>query len=110
MLRAVASVWATPTSTDAKASGNGSAKIAAGESWGGTLTDQTCRMPGPLPEMTSPAGLDGAPAADLNPRFVEALMGVPPGWLTPCTSVGTDSYLEWLRSQRSNLRGVLAWL
>jgi hypothetical protein len=27
----------------------------------------------------------------LNPRFIEALMGLPNGWLTPSTSAATDS-------------------
>ena len=37
---------------------------------------------------TSTGGLNGKV---LNPRFVEALMGLPNGWLTPSTSVATDS-------------------
>jgi hypothetical protein len=40
-------------------------------------------------------GKPGSPKADLNPRFVAALMGVPWDWLTPCTSVATDSYRQW---------------
>jgi hypothetical protein len=35
--------------------------------------------------------------ADLSPRFVEALMGLPSGWLTPSIWVGTDSFQQWLR-------------
>lgn len=37
------------------------------------------------------AGNDGQPKADLNPRFVAALMGVPWDWLTHSTSEATDS-------------------
>ena len=40
--------------------------------------------------------------ADLNPRFVEALMGVPPNWLTPSTSVETGSYQRWLHAHSLN--------
>ena len=41
---------------------------------------------------TTPSdGNDGSPKADLNPRFVAALMGVPWDWLTPSTSAATDS-------------------
>lgn len=46
---------------------------------------------------TSTDGESGPPKVDLSPRFVEALMGVPQNWLTPCTSVATDSYQRWLR-------------
>jgi len=40
---------------------------------------------------TTTDGPNGSPKADLNPRFVAALMGVPWDWLTPSTSAGTDS-------------------
>jgi len=42
-------------------------------------------------QTTSTDGPTGSPEADLNPRFVAALMGVPPDWLTPSTSEATDS-------------------
>ncbi len=32
-----------------------------------------------------------SPRVDLNPEFVGALMGLPPGWLMPYTLAGTDS-------------------
>lgn len=40
---------------------------------------------------TTPDGSTGLPRADLNPRFVAALMGLPWDWLTPYTSAATDS-------------------
>lgn len=42
-------------------------------------------------------GPSTSPRVELNPRFVEALMGLPKGWLTPCTLVETDSFQQWLR-------------
>lgn len=39
---------------------------------------------------TTPSG--GLAGLALNPRFVEALMGLPNGWLTPSTSAATASY------------------
>lgn len=36
-------------------------------------------------------GTGGTGGMVLNPRFVEALMGLPAGWLTPCTSGEMDS-------------------
>ena len=47
-------------------------------------------------------GNDGSPRADLNPRFVAALMGVPWDWLSPFTSVETASFHAWLRSHSVN--------
>lgn len=59
------------------------------------------------PTTTTP-GTDGSPKADLNPRFVAALMGVPWDWLNPCTPVETDSYHAWLRKHSPNWRLELA--
>lgn len=54
-------------------------------------------LSGPQAETTTPDGPNGSQPVDLNPRFVEALMGVPPNWLTPSTSAETASYQRWLR-------------
>lgn len=55
----------------------------------------------PLP-MTSTDGVNTLPSTlVLNPRFVEALMGVPLGWLS-CEPVETESFRRWRRS-----RGVI---
>jgi hypothetical protein len=53
-------------------------------------------------QTTPTDGNDGPPKADLNPRFVAALMGVPWDWLTPSTSVETASYHAWLRQHSVN--------
>jgi hypothetical protein len=53
-------------------------------------------------QTTPTDGNDGPPKADLNPRFVAALMGVPWDWLTPSTSVETDSYHAWLQAHSVN--------
>lgn len=55
------------------------------------------QLHGPPAATTTTDGDTGSPKVDLNPRFVEALMGVPQNWLTPSTSVETDSYQQWLR-------------
>jgi hypothetical protein len=52
---------------------------------------------GPPCATTPTDGPSGSPRADLNPRFVESLMGLPLGWLTPSTSVETASFRRWLR-------------
>ena len=57
---------------------------------------------------TSTDGNDGAPRADLNPRFVASLMGVPWDWLNPCTSVATDSFHAWQQKHSPNWRLELA--
>lgn len=44
---------------------------------------------------TSGDGDDGPRRADLNPSFVAALMGLPPGWLTPSRPVATASFRRW---------------
>lgn len=41
---------------------------------------------------TQTDGPTTSPRVDLNQEFVGALMGLPPGWLTPYTLAGTDSY------------------
>ena len=111
--------WPTPTGVDAQSSG--------GKELGTnvTLTDAAVRMwptpkttdcvsaspgdgnrsdPGLRYQATRPDGTDGERKADLNPRFVAALMGVPWDWLNPCTSVATDSFHEWQQKHSPNWR------
>lgn len=124
--------WPTPTATDCKASGNGQKAIEAGwagtltdqavRQWptptahdhkdlGGPPSQQERHSPGLATiaahsgrqvETTTPDGPTGSQPVDLNPRFVEALMGVPPNWLTPSTSVETGSYRRWLQLHSSS--------
>lgn len=74
--------WPTPTAHDAEGQG---------------FDDTNLHNAGLQHATTTTDGSTTSPPADLNPRFVEALMGVPPGWLTPCTSVETALYRRWLR-------------
>ena len=64
----------------------------------------TAARHGPHDPTTPTAGNDGSPKADLNPRFVAALMGVPWDWLNPSTSVETDSFHEWQQKHSPNWR------
>ena len=82
--------WPTPTAHDAKGQGHDNTNL------------HNAAMHGRQAGTTPTDGPTTSPPADLNPRFVEALMGVPPGWLTPCTSVATDSFQWWLRAHSLN--------
>ena len=80
-------MWPTPCARDGKCEPGPNAQM-------GTLPAAASRH-----APTTPTdGNDGSPKADLNPRFVASLMGVPPDWLTPSTSVATASFHEWLRA------------
>ena len=96
--------WPTPTAGDTKASGGNPDTTGT---HGTTPTDAACRLPGPLDETTGTDGSATSPKVDLNPRFVEALMGVPPNWLTPSTSVETASFLRWLHTHSLSSPTVL---
>ena len=50
--------------------------------------------PGLHAQMTPTDGDDGLPMADLNPRFVEALMGLPDRWADPQATV--TSFTSWV--------------
>jgi hypothetical protein len=53
-------------------------------------------------EATKPDGNNGSTKMDLNPRFIETLMGVPQDWLTNSTSEETDSYQQWQHTHSPN--------
>lgn len=64
----------------------------------GLLTCAVTHTTSGPPAATTPTdGESGSQRVDLNPRFVEALMGVPQNWLTPSTSVETGSFQRWQR-------------
>lgn len=88
-----AKMWPTPTSHDPKDLG-GPPSQHERKSPGLATVASLHGRPG---ETTPTDGESGSPKVDLNPRFVESLMGLPPGWLTPSTSVETDSFQRWLR-------------
>lgn len=94
--------WATPTAGDAKASGSRNAPGSAAHA-GTRLTDmiRTGDSHGRRDRETPKDGENGSKPAVLNPRFVEALMGMPLGW-TDCAASVTESYRSWLRAHGWN--------
>ena len=96
--------WTTPKAHDAKSGDCRSER----ERNTPDLPAQASQHHGLPAEMTLTDGVDTSMPVDLNPRFVEALMGVPKGWLTPSTSVETDSYRQWLHGHSLNLHAVPA--
>lgn len=96
-----AQLWATPTARDGK------------DGYLVSTATPTNRLLGRQVLTTRPAGADGSSGSRaLNPRFVEALMGWPPGWSeahprTPtgssdCASSAT-AWCRWWRRMRSEL-------
>ena len=87
-----ARTWATPTAGDAKASGSRNAPGSAAHQ-GTSLTDQirTGDSAGRRDRPTSKDGSDTSQRAVLNPRFVEALMGLPLGWTLPIGPTDSDA-------------------
>ena len=75
-------MWPTPTARDTKGEDQPNPQ------GGMSLVNAAC---GRQSQTTPTDGSDGSPRADLNPRFVAALMGVPWDWLTLSISEGTDS-------------------
>jgi len=111
-LLAHADKWPTPTATatDAKASGTAEYSHLPGRYQGVTLTDATVRASRlGLPTVT--AGESGSPQEGrrqrLNPAFVEALMGLPPGWSLPTIGCGASGTQLWLSRQRRRLASLL---
>lgn len=68
--------WPTATATDSKDSARHTTTTGIMHS-GTTLLDAVRSHPRPT---TAPAGNDGDELVVLNPAFVEAMMGFPPGW------------------------------
>jgi len=85
-------MWLTPKAQDGMA-GNGMRSTQDGrQDEAGQLKAQVRMWPASRHAPTTTTdGPNGSPKADLNPRFVAALMGVPWDWLTPSTSAATDS-------------------
>lgn len=78
-LDAIGRRWPTPCTTDAASAARGTTTTGVMHP-GETLTDAMRSRAFPPAQTTSPAGTDGSTAMVLNPDFVEALMGLPPGW------------------------------
>jgi len=80
-----AKMWGTPRASDAA---RGSDPVRKNDKAGApTLKSQSIAFPH---DPTTTTG--GSNGKVLNPRFVEALMGLPNGWLTPSISAVTDLY------------------
>jgi len=86
--------WPTPTAHDPKDLGGPPSQHERKSPGLATVAS----VHGPRAVTTPTDGESGSPKVDLNPRFVEALMGLPQGWLTPSTSVETDSFQRWLHT------------
>lgn len=97
LLPAQAQAWATPTARDHK---DGSCDLSRNPI-NGLLGRQVLAATGPA--STSDTG----PRRQLNPAFVDWLMGWPPGW-SACEPLETESYRSWLREHSSALRGLLS--
>lgn len=107
-LPVAASMWATPTAGDSKASGSRNAPGSAAHK-GTSLTDmiRTGDSHGRRDPETGKDGRSGSVPAVLNPRFVETLMGLPVGW-SDCTPLETGSFQSWLRAHSSLLHDALS--
>jgi len=79
-------MWPTPRAHDGTSGGD---KPSSHPQSGGEGLQSAASRHAPT---TTTDGPNGSPKADLNPRFVAALMGVPWDWLTPSTSEATDSF------------------
>lgn len=79
-LTAQVKMWPSPMARDCKGEGFDNTNL--------PNFARTWPTYGPRDPTTTTGGSDGKV---LNPRFVEALMGLPNGWLTPSTSAATDS-------------------
>lgn len=82
-LRQAAVSYPTPKHRDWKADGSQASR---------TTPDLSAFLQG---QVTT--GGTGSDRADLNPSFVAALMGLPPGWLMPSPRVATASFRRWRR-------------
>ena len=76
--------WPTPKARDAKGPENANRNSPSLE---------TFAQLGRPDETTPPDGTNGPPEADLNPSFVESLMGLPDGWSDPEGSV--SGFTRW---------------
>jgi len=89
-LYGLANRWPTHTAGDSKASGAAGYSTDSGRHSGTTLTDATVRLPewrGHQAPTTPQDGASSSAKVGLNPRFVEMLMGLPPGWTDCACSV-----------------------
>ena len=90
-LEVMAKAWATPTATDATSGGPSDLKPRGNRTGASAIPLQAmAKLHGRQGETTP---TDGPPTADLNPSFVEQLMGLPAGWSDPEGSV--TGFTSW---------------
>jgi hypothetical protein len=92
--------WPTPTAGDAKASGSAGYSTASGRHSGTTLTDATVRIPTPDANCWKGGSENqrkGQLNGQLNPTWVEWLMGYPLEW-TACEPLA----MRWSRKSRNS--------
>ena len=93
----VGGAWPTPMAHDAKGGQNKPGTRAADD-----LLTAAKMFRFPHCVTTLPGGTNGLPKVDLNPWFVATLMGLPPDWLTLCTSAVTGLCRKQLQKQSDN--------
>jgi len=103
--------WPTPTSRDWKDTITGGPPPSRLKLSEQTLGQSVSVMTGPQGLPTVTGGESGSTQEGrrqrLNPAFVEALMGLPPGWSLPMTGSGASETQLWLSSQRRRLASLL---
>ena len=97
-VREWADSYPTPKARDMRGSQGAASELARHSPDLPTVAAELAVELGLLDARTGLAGGATSIKVDLNPSFDAALMGVPLNWLTPSTSVGTDSYRQWLHA------------
>lgn len=95
-LAAQSQTWASPTSRDHKGGANWDGRQRDGQPRRAsdmTLADQAESPTGPQdPPTETPGGPPSPPKRTLNPLFVEWLMGLPRGWVSPGASTDCERW------------------
>ena len=97
MLMGAAVMWPTPKAHDGKAPRSNTSNRQSPD-----LHDIVSHQHATTPQ----PGHDGSAKVDLNPWFVASLMGLPPDWLTHCTSAVTDWCHKQQQQQSDNSLSV----
>lgn len=107
--QAAAIYWATPNARDWR---SGEASEVTRQRNARPLNEQVvtlaCSRPGPPTPMAgdpSSPSIPTSPRPSLNPRFVEWLQGLAPGWLS-YAPLATSAYRWWQRSHSARLAAV----
>lgn len=104
-LVSVAKQWPTPTTiTGGAVARSGKKKRGSG---GGDFQSAVLNFFPPAPQTSTRGARCSAEIPLLNPRFVECLMGLPPGW-TDSAPLETASFRLWRDTHSRALRALLA--